>query len=109
MIQQLQAEIQRLKSKVEVLLQQQAVAQEEAKDKEIEIQELRTEVKRLKLQNLDTTNYEEWGHEEVHQWMMGLDGGRLMKYGNALRDSLKAERVTGKDIAEIERTDLKER
>merc|ERR1719474_2006535 len=105
MIQQLQAEIKRLKSQVEVLLQQQAVAQEDAKEKEIEIQELRTEVKRLKLQNLDTAKYEEWGHEEVHQWMMGLDGGRLIKYGNALRDNLKAEGVTGKVIAKADRAE----
>ena len=44
------------------------------------IKELKEEVQKLKLQCLDEQKYEEWNHEQIAAWIMGLDGGRCVEY-----------------------------
>ena len=80
---------------------------EEEKEREMELQELRKEVKRLKLQHLDTTKYAEWGPEEIVSWILSLDGGRYMKYEEALRRNLKEEEVDGSMLDKVNSADLK--
>ena len=96
-----------LKAENERLQQQVGRYQEEEKEREMELQDLRAEVKQLKLQNLDPSKYEEWGPEEICQWIMGIDGGRFVKYEKAVRANLKEEEADGPTLAEVDGADLK--
>ena len=62
---------------------------------EMELQELREEVQRIKLQQLDESKYTEWGPEEIAAWIINLDPGRMMKYENAVKSALKEEEADG--------------
>ena len=61
----------------------------------------------MKLQCLDTAKYEEWGHEEICEWILGLGDGKLMKYEKVLRESLKEEEVDGSMLEKVDSGDLK--
>ena len=73
----------------------------------MELERLRAEVKRLKLQCLDPSKYEEWGPDEICEWILGLGDGRLVKYEKVLRESLKEEEADGSLLGALDGGDLK--
>ena len=80
---------------------------EDQKEKEMEIQELKAENKRLKLRNLDESRYGQWNSEEITAWIMGLGDGRFLKYAMELGQNLKEEQVDGTTIGDADAADLK--
>ena len=81
--------------------------QEEEKEWKLEIEKLRKENRRLKLQHLDTANYDQWGPDEIASWILSLDGGRFMQYEKMLRKSLEDEEVEGDMLGKVDGGDLK--
>merc|ERR1712154_694620 len=89
-------------------LQQQLLRYEnDQKEKGLELQNLRDENKRLKLQCIDVSNFLQWKHDEICQWIIGLDNGRFMKYKEKLRISLEEEEVDGQILEIVDGGDLK--
>ena len=80
---------------------------EEEKEKDLMIKELKEEVQKLKLQCLDEQKYEEWNHEEIAAWIMGLDEGRFVKYEKTVKRNLKEEEVEGSMLSKVDGADLK--
>ena len=78
---------------------------EEEKQRDVELQELRAVVKRLKLQHLDETKYTQWGPEEISAWIINLDPNRLQRYENVLEQNLIEKEVNGKVLAESDSLD----
>lgn len=81
--------------------------EDDQKEREIELQGLREEVKRLKLKCLDPSKYEDWGPEEICEWILGLGNGKLAKYEKVLRENLKEEEVVGSMLGDVDGGDLK--
>jgi len=71
------------------------------KDAELRIRELEDEVKELKMQHLDISRFREWSWNQIHLWMMSLDGGRFRKYDGVLMHALSADKTTGHNLLEI--------
>ena len=89
------------------LQQQMSQYENDHKEKELDLQILRGENKRLKLQYLDVSNFLQWKHDEICQWIIGLDHGRLLKYEEKLRFSLDEEEVDGQILEIVDGGDLK--
>ena len=87
--------------------QQLSQYEDEEKERLIEVQALREEVKRLKKESLDTSKYTEWGPEEICQWIQGLGDGRLVKYEKELKRNLMEEEVDGSMLDKVNSADLK--
>ena len=90
-----------------MLKQQIEAIQEEEKQHDLIVRELKEEVKRLKLQCLDEDKFTEWNHDEIAEWIMGLDGGRFVKYEQVVRRTLKEEEVDGSTLGVVDGADLK--
>jgi len=81
--------------------------EEERKESEMEVAALKAEIKRLKLQSLDTSKFEEWGHDEIAEWILGLGDGKLAQYADELRERLKEEQMEGSGLKDVDAGDLK--
>ena len=81
--------------------------EEEQEERDRELEELREEVKRLRLQNLDTTLYAEWGPDEIAFWILTLDEGRLAEYEETLTRNLREEQVDGSMLDKVDSGDLR--
>eukprot|EP01084_Bolivina_argentea_P195152 334861_1 len=100
-------EIKNLQKRVQQLQIQNGKLMEEHKDFELKINELSAENKRLRLKCIDTTNYEQWNHDEILMWIMSLDNGRFTKYEQKLKQSLAEEDVSGVNLQEVDVADIK--
>ena len=110
----LQAELQRasetekvLRAKIQSLSQQIVVFQDEEKERELELNELRAEVRRLRLDNLDETKYVEWGPDEICSWIINLDIERMKKYEEVMKKNLEEDEADGSLLAEVDGGDLR--
>ena len=99
--------VQRERTANGMLKQQIEAMQEEEKQREFTVRELKEEVKRLKLQCLDESKYMEWNHEEIAAWIMGLDKGRFVKYEKMVKRTLREEEVDGSTLGVVDGADLK--
>ena len=81
--------------------------QNERKEMEMELNELREEVKQLKLQNLDPRNYRQWKWEEIVTWIVNLDDGAYKKYEEKLRIALEEENIDGECFEHVDGSDIK--
>ena len=81
--------------------------QEDLKECQMELEKLREENKRLKLQNMDLDNFEQWDDLQISEWILSLEDGRLCKYEKVLRASLKEEEVDGSLLGSVDSADLK--
>ena len=88
-------------------LQQIAVFQDEEKQRQMELQELREEVQRLRLQYLDESKYAEWGPVEIAAWIINLDQDRLKKYEKTMETALKEEEADGSLLEVADAGDLR--
>ena len=73
----------------------------------MKIESLERENKNLKLKNIDPRGYMEWKHEEILAWIMSLEDGRYAKYEEKIRKSLIEESIIGRNLPEVERSDVK--
>ena len=80
---------------------------EDQKEKELELRKLRAKNQRQMLQSLDRTRYMMWGPSEICEWIIGLGSGRLVVYGNVLREKLVEEDVNGSLLGAVDSADLK--
>ena len=104
----LEIEAQRSLEEKQSLSDQIAVFQDEEKQREMELQELREEVQRLKLQQLDESKYREWGPDEIAAWIINLDPGRMMKYEKAVQSALKEDEADGTMLDAVDGGDLRQ-
>ena len=70
---------------------------DEEKEREEEVEELRKEVKLLKMQHLDESKYLQWGPDEITAWVINLDPKRLGKYEKKLEKALFEEEAVSDD------------
>jgi len=82
-----------------------SVIREEEKQREQEVMELKAEVKRLKLQQLDESKYIEWGPDEIASWIVNLNPKRLQKYEQELASKLVESEVNGKVLSDPDELD----
>ena len=82
--------------------------EENEKEMESELNNLRKEIKRLKLAQIDETQYALWGPDEIASWIINLDINRLRKYEEVLADGLTQGEVSGVALEDIDGADLKE-
>merc|ERR1711879_117731 len=83
-----------------------AIFENAEKEKEMELQELREEIKRLKLQSVDESNFMKWGPDEIAAWIINLNKERMGKYEQAIKVNLKKDNVRGSLLSEVDGGDL---
>ena len=110
----IQAEVQRglereqiLTVKIQSISEQNTVLQDEEKERQMEVEQLREEVKRLKLLSLDESKYMDWNAEEISEWILNLDIDRMSKYEDVIRKNLKEDEVEGSLLSEVDGGDLR--
>lgn len=91
----------RLNAESKKLSDEVTVYQDEQKEAERTIAELREKVKELEMKALDPSKFMEWDCNQIHFWIMGLEGGRFKKYETVLKDSLSADEVMGEDLLNV--------
>eukprot|EP01083_Nonionella_stella_P050277 133770_1 len=79
----------------------------EKKEMEMRMDEMNKQIKDLKAKSLDFNNYKEWNAEEVFLWIMSLDDGKYKQYHDSLRNELEIQKITGKDLSDMDVNDLK--
>merc|ERR1719233_1376406 len=75
-----------------------AVHQDEHEEAQMKIAELEAKIKEMELRELDESQYEQWDWNQIHFWMMTLDGGRFKKYEVTLKEKLSAAELEGEDL-----------
>lgn len=60
-----------------------------------------------RLSHAVTIQYQEWNHQEIGAWIMGLDNGRFVKYKKAVLRNLEEEEADGDILEMIDAADLK--
>ena len=79
----------------------------EQKEFEMDMNELKEENKRLKMEkNLKKDKFEEWGAEEIVCWILSLDLEMYGPYEDALREALKKECMNGQCLHLVGKDDL---
>ena len=89
-------------------MEQIAVFQDDEKQREMELLDLKEENKRLKLQLLDESKYMEWGSDEIAAWFINLDPDRMKQYEKAVSRALKEDEVNGSFLAEVDGGELRQ-
>ena len=92
---------------IQSISEQNTVLQEEEKERQMELEQLREEVKRLKLLSLDETKYMDWNAEEISEWILNLDIDRMSKYEDVIRKNVKEDEVDGSLLSEVDGGDLR--
>jgi len=84
---QTQANMERERTEAEAMLKQNA---------ESVLQALQTRFERLRANCIiDTSNYAEWDHDDVSDWLVSLDKGAYEKYESVLRERLAEVNMSG--------------
>eukprot|EP01083_Nonionella_stella_P119497 357243_1 len=96
-----------LKQKIKDLQTQNSRLLDDQKEYETTIHALRSDISKLKLNSMDTSNYMNWKHEDILMWIMSLDNNRLNKYHDHLSQSLKEEGIEGIHLNEVNEMDIK--
>ena len=80
---------------------------DDEKESQIEIKALKEEFETLRIKLLNKRDFREWDHQDIAQWIVSLQNGRFMKYEKTLRKVLSEEEVTGQDLVNVDRADIK--
>eukprot|EP01083_Nonionella_stella_P143149 444215_1 len=96
-----------LKQQIKDLMTQNDTLLDDQKEHETTMHDLRSEISKLKLNSMDTTNYVNWKHKDILMWIMSLDNNRLGQYHDHLLQSLKEEGIEGIHLNEVNETDIK--
>ena len=92
---------------IQSISEQNAVLQDEEKERQMEVEQLREEVKRLKVLSLDETKFMNWNAEEISEWILNLDIDRMSKYEDVIRKNLKKDEVDGSLLVAVDIGDLR--
>ena len=99
-IEGLEAEIKRLRD--------QAVEYEdEQKEAQRKMAELEEKVKDLQLRAMDVSRFMDWNWEQIHFWIMSVEGGRFKKYDAILREVLSDADMEGEDLLNANQSFIK--
>ena len=53
-----------------------------------------------------STDYLNWNHEDIFNWIMSLESDRFRKYENVLKQSLFEEELKGPHLVDVDKTDI---
>ena len=81
---------------------------EEQKAIAIENNELKEEIRNLKLANLNVLEFSKWNSEQIVIWCCSLENQRFVKYKDILLKNLTEESVVGKDLKQVEAADIRD-
>ena len=99
----------RLRERVRTLEQEKQCKDEEYKDVQMELDEVRSELSMMKRkQNLNPSRYLQWNSDEAVDWICSIENGRFVKYEDALRPCFAEEGVTGTDLEHITQSALRD-
>ena len=80
---------------------------EEQKEREIALQALEQENRRLELQVQGTSNYRQWSTEELVTWIVSRDPANYAQYEESLLRMMTEEEVDGACLDGVDIADLK--
>ena len=105
----LQTDTVRLRQQIQNLQQQLAAAQDECKESNLQINQLKNELNKIKkIHRIDVKNYKSWSAQDLVDWIISLDGGqKYQQYANKLMVSFNSEGVDGQSMEDIDKNDLK--
>ena len=75
--------------------------QEEHKEDQRTISELRDKVKELELKSLDVSQFMKWNWEQIHFWITTVENKRFKKYEAVLKDELSEAEMVGEDLLDV--------
>merc|ERR1712228_139305 len=96
----LQSDNYKLKNMKSLLLQKLSVAHNECK-------ELKQQLNKLRIQNIDTTKYLEWTGDDFVDWICSLDDERFKQYEEKLKSVFAEEGISGNAIPYIQKEEWK--
>ena len=89
-------------------LRDQAVEYEdEQKEAQRKMAELEEKVKDLELRTMDVSKFMDWNWEQIHFWIMSVEGGRFKKYEALLKGVLSKLEMEGEDLLSVNPFTLK--
>lgn len=100
-------QIESMQSKIDELQAEVTRLQNDKERLQSTIDTLKTENRRLKMPSFKGNDYSEWGPQEICDWIINIENGKLCKYEEVLGRNLKEEEVTGEMLQEIDGADLK--
>merc|ERR1719499_2585574 len=93
--------IENMKAENKRMSDQIAVHEEEQKEAQMIIAELEDKVKELGMKPLDPSGFRKWDWNQIHQWIMGLDGGNFRRYSSVLKEGLSNVDFMGEDLSSV--------
>ena len=102
-----QREKDELQSKVNALNQKVATLENEQKEYEMTINELKEQVKKLKVNALDINEFREWDSNDVINWILSIDDGVLAKYEEKVKQEILDGEIEGTDLITMDMDDIK--
>ena len=99
--------IEGLKAEIKRLRDQAVEHQEEQKEAQRKMAELTEKVKDLELKTMDVSKFMDWNWEQIHFWIMSVEGGRFKKYEALLRGILSEADLEGEDLQSVNPFTLK--
>ena len=103
----LQIEMQQSLQREKELLANNKLLEDQNKEKDLEISDLRNNVKQMQKQYLDESQYMEWGPHEIAMWLVHLDKQRMGKYQHVLEKTLVEEGANGSLLSAVDGGDLR--
>merc|ERR1719474_1659828 len=104
----LRGDLGRFKAENKSLKERVSGMQDDEKQREMELKEIRRDTKRRLLQLLDEHEFMEWGPSQISAWIINLDAQRLKKYEDELSMKLAAKKVNGSELRVVDAGDLRE-
>ena len=98
-------ELQQYKAQIQSLNEQNNKLNEEQKEMQMELIEVKQELKIAKRKNIDPSTFRKWSGDEFVDWITSIEQEKFMKYENALRSAFKREGIDGSAIPDIEKND----
>ncbi len=80
---------------------------DDEKGLKFENEELKKEIKRLRMQSINVKDYKSWSNEQILMWIMSIENGRFSKYKDVLAHSLSEEDVNGGNLDKVNEIDIK--
>ena len=79
----------------------------EEKESQMMIESLEEEMKSMRPQTMDVSQYKSWSWMEIFKWIMSIEDGRFAKYEGKLKRALSQEKPSGDDIEYVNGEDIK--
>ena len=90
-----------LLAEVKVLKDQATFYEEEKKEAQMQIAELKAKVNELEMKALVPSQFMQWDQSQIHLWIMSLENGRFKKYASDLMNALTSNDIIGEDLMDV--------